>query len=150
MVAPQQYAPTQHGTPCQQTGASLWCRELLGPCRSSTDPAAAERPSAPTPPGVRKGSRLHGPPQPTFQNFPSHRKFPVWPPQCRKAPAALAVQDRQQVPLRSHRAAGDCRSGGACAARPRTCCRRPKAAGSPVRAGLRYRPDRTVSGRYVC
>jgi hypothetical protein len=60
-----------------------------------------------------------------------HRNFPVLPPHCRKAPTALVVQDRHPVPLRSHRAAGDCRSGGSCAARPRTCCRRPRAAGSP-------------------
>jgi hypothetical protein len=74
----------------------------------------------------------------------THRKFSVSPPHCRKAPTALAVQDRQPVPLRSHKAAGDCRSGGACAARPRTCCGRPRAAGSPGverQAGL---PSSTV------
>jgi hypothetical protein len=53
---------------------------------------------------------------------------------CRKAPAAVAVQGRHQVPSRFHKGPGSCRSGGAgprSPRSPRTCCRRVSAADSP-------------------
>jgi hypothetical protein len=69
-----------------------------------------------------------------------HRKFPVSPPYCRKAPAAVAVQDRHQVPLRFHRAAGSCRSGGACAGARPGMSRWVSSAVGPVMVSLKYRP----------
>jgi hypothetical protein len=50
---------------------------------------------------------------------------------CRKAPAAVAVQGRHQVPPRFHKGARRPRSGGAGPDSPRTCCQRTSAAGSP-------------------
>jgi hypothetical protein len=90
-----------------------------------------------------------------------HRIFSGLPPVCRKAPAAVAVQGRHQVPSRFHKGPGSCRSGGAGPRSPRTCCRRVSAADSPgslrqpqLPSGtwIRQRtlPVGALGGRYVC